>query len=304
MAKKQKCPEFENHERWLVAFADMMTLLFALFVVLYAMANLDKSKAKKVELSIQRAFANEVEDETMPPGVPRGFNLKEGIFRFNKGNTNREQVSTRTRREMAAIISADASKVEREIAERLYGSKDFPQAQNQKPEDRVVFVNKDHDGIRITLLARKFFNPSEANLSREARNALDGVAIAVKNIGRQIRVEGHTDNLPFNMNNMTNWELSASRASAVVRYLITQHKFDPKTIYAAGFADTQPIASNDTPEDRSMNRRVDIKILYDTPSDYVSEESPKVNGQEESDPAAKGAQPPSAAPSSTAPAQP
>jgi chemotaxis protein MotB len=272
MAKKQKCPEFENHERWLVAFADMMTLLFALFVVLYAMANLDKSKAKKVEVSIQKAFANEFDDETMPEGVPRGFDMKKGIFRFNKGNTNREQVTTRTRREMAAIIAADSQKLEREISERLYGSKDFPEAQKQKPEDRVVFVNRDNDGIRITLLARKFFNLSQATLNPEAKTVLDGVALAIKSIGRQIRVEGHTDNLPFNMNGMTNWELSSARASAVVRHFIDKHQFDPQTIYAAGFADTKPIASNTTAEDRSMNRRVDIKILYDVPGDYVAED--------------------------------
>ncbi|MFZ9520924.1 MAG: OmpA/MotB family protein [Silvanigrellaceae bacterium] len=290
MAKKQKCPEFENHERWLVAFADMMTLLFALFVVLYAMANLDKSKAKKVEISIQKAFANEFDDETMPEGVPRGHDMKKGIFRFNKGNTNRDQVATRTRREMAAIIAADTAKVEREIAERLYGSKDFPQAQNQKPEDRVVFINKDNDGIRITLLARKFFNPNEATLTNEARSALDGVALAVKNIGRQVRVEGHTDNRPFNINGMTNWELSGARASAVVRYFINQHKYNPRSLYAAGFADTQPVASNETPEDRSMNRRVDIKILYDTPTDYVpSDESAK--GSEAPSEPAPSAQP-------------
>lgn len=273
MAKKQKCPEFENHERWLVAFADMMTLLFALFVVLYAMANLDKSKAKKVEVSIQKAFANEFDDETMPEGVPRGFDMKKGIFRFNKGNTNREQVTTRTRREMAAIIAADTQKLEREISERLYGSKDFPEAQKQRPEDRVVFVNRDNDGIRITLLARKFFNLSQATLNPEAKNALDGVALSIKNIGRQIRIEGHTDNLPFSMNGMTNWELSSARASAVVRYFIDKHQFNPQTIYAAGFADTKPIAANTTAEDRSMNRRVDIKILYDVPSDYVADDA-------------------------------
>lgn len=272
MAKKQKCPEFENHERWLVAFADMMTLLFALFVVLYAMANLDKSKAKKVEISIQKAFANEFDDETMPEGVPRGMDMKNGIFRFLKGNTNREQIITRNRREMAAIISADAQRIERNLMERLYGPKDFPQAQNQRPEDRVVFVNRDNDGIRITLLARKFFKPSEAVLNQEAKSALDGVAAAIKGMNRQIRVEGHTDSLPFNRNGMTNWELSSARASAVVRYLIQNHKFNPQSMYAAGFADTQPVASNETPEDRSMNRRVDVKILYDTPSNFVPEE--------------------------------
>ncbi|MEN9529101.1 MAG: hypothetical protein RI932_974 [Pseudomonadota bacterium] len=294
MAKKQKCPEFENHERWLVAFADMMTLLFALFVVLYAMANLDKSKAKKVEVSIQKAFANEFDDETMPEGVPRGFDMKKGIFRFNKGNTNREQVTTRTRREMAAIIAADTQKLEREISERLYGSKDFPEAQKQRPEDRVVFVNRDNDGIRITLLARKFFNLSQATLNPEAKNALDGVALSIKNIGRQIRIEGHTDNLPFSMNGMTNWELSSARASAVVRYFIDKHQFNPQTIYAAGFADTKPIAANTTAEDRSMNRRVDIKILYDVPSDYVADDAAtpeKQDGETPEKPAEKAPAP-------------
>lgn len=281
MAKKQKCPEFENHERWLVAFADMMTLLFALFVVLYAMANLDKSKAKKVEISIQRAFSSEFDDETMPEGIPRGVDSKKGIFRHIKGNTNREQVATRTRREMAAIIAADSAKLERDLSERLYGSKDFPQAQNMKPDDRLVFVNKDNDGIRVTLLARKFFNPNQATLTKEAQAVLDGVAVAVKNLGRQVRVEGHTDNLPFNLNGMTNWELSSARASSVVRYFIAQHKYNPKSIYAAGFADTQPVASNDTPQDRSMNRRVDIKILYDTPTDFVPSEDANEQSAEE-----------------------
>ena len=125
------------------------------------------------------------------------------------------------------------------------------------------------------MLARKFFNPSQATLNEEAKAALDGVALAVKNIGRQVRVEGHTDNLPFNMNGMTNWELSSARASAVVRHFIDKHKYNPQTIYAAGFADTKPVASNTTPEDRSMNRRVDIKILYDTPTDFVPDEPVK-----------------------------
>jgi len=98
------------------------------------------------------------------------------------------------------------------------------------------------------------------------------VAAAIKGMNRQIRVEGHTDSLPFNRNGMTNWELSSARASAVVRYLIQNHKFNPQSMYAAGFADTQPVASNETPEDRGMNRRVDVKILYDTPSNFVPEE--------------------------------
>ena len=279
MAKKQKCPEFENHERWLVAFADMMTLLFALFVVLYSIANQDIEKLKKVSQSIQKAFNVEVTDNSGPPGEPKGNSLNEGIFNKIKGTTNRESMLKRSRREVTAIISSDSKKVEREIADRLYGSKEFPAAKSaqdsKKEDDRVVFVNRDADGIRITLLARKFFKPSETVLTGEAKFALDGISQSIKGLGRMIRIEGHTDNLPFNMNGMTNWELSTNRAAAVVRYLINKQKFNSQMIYAAGFADTHPVATNDTPANRALNRRVDIKILYENPSEYSQDSDDK-----------------------------
>jgi len=274
MAKKAKCPEFENHERWLVAYADMMTLLFALFVVLYAIATADADKLKKVSTSIQKAFGASTEQDG-PDGTPRGNNLSEGIFKKIRGNTNRDSMLTRNRREAAAIISADFKKLEREMFDRLYGSKAFPEKSKEAKaakDERVVYVTRDQDGIRVTLLARKFFRASSTGLNEEARAALDGVASAVKGMGRTVRVEGHTDNLAFNMNGMTNWELSAGRAASVVRYLIDRHRFDKTMIYAAGFADTHPVASNDTPENRSLNRRVDIKILYDTPTEGLESE--------------------------------
>ena len=277
MAKKQVCPEFENHERWLVAFADMMTLLFALFVVLYSIANQDIEKLKKVSQSIQKAFNAEVTSTDGNAGEPKGNTLNEGIFNKIKGNTNRDSLKSRNRRETTAIIAADARKVERDIEERLYGSKEFPGSKgakdSKKNEDRVVFVNRDADGIRITLLARKFFKPSETVLTGEAKFALDGIAQSVRGLGRMVRIEGHTDNLPFNMNGMTNWELSTNRAAAVVRYLIDKQKFNPQMIYAAGFAESNPVASNDSPENRALNRRVDIKILYENPGEYAGPEA-------------------------------
>lgn len=279
MAKKQKCPEFENHERWLVAFADMMTLLFALFVVLYSIANVEMSKLKKVSSSIQKAFSMDADSDSGKEikEPPRGNSINEGIFSRIKGNTNREALMTRNRREMAAIIAADVKKIERDIEERLYGSANFPSGKAKSkldPADRVVFVNRDADGIRITLLARKFFRPNEARLTDEARGALDGIAASVKGLGRLVRIEGHTDSLPFNMNGMTNWELSATRASAVVRHFLDRHKFPPQMIYAAGYGDTRPVATNDTPENRALNRRVDVKILYETPSESLNSEAP------------------------------
>ena len=268
MARKKKCPEFENHERWLVAFADMMTLLFALFVVLYAIAIVNTSKVKKVTESFKAAFGIREEMIKELGSMPNGSTTKESIFRYMKGNTSRNALLQRVVRERAIIIAADTKVMEQKLAERLYGKKQFPDS-GKAPQDRVVYIARDPDGIRITLLARKFFAPSSANLEEETKKILDGVALSLKGIDRIIRVEGHTDNLTFSKNGQTNWELSSLRADAVTRYLITTGALKKENIYAAGFADTRPIAENDSPENRAMNRRVDIKILYDQPSDYI-----------------------------------
>jgi chemotaxis protein MotB len=275
LAKKQPCPEFENHERWLVAFADMMTLLFALFVVLYSLANIEMEKLKKASTSIQKAFGMITEHPDAKEGVtPKGNSRADGIFDRVKGNTNRESFLKFLRKEQAALISAESQKIEQILEDRLYGSKDFSSAKKEGNPDQVIFVNRDTDGIRISLLARKFFKSSRSELNEEAKVPLDAVAQIIKEMGRRVRVEGHTDALPFQMNGQTNWELSATRATAVVRYIIEKHKMDRELIYAAGFADTIPVAANDSPENRSLNRRVDIKILYDNPGEYLGEKPP------------------------------
>lgn len=273
MAKKQQCPEFENHERWLVAFADMMTLLFALFVVLYSIANVDKAKVTKVAESIQKAMGTIPSDGKGTGASGKGNSRSEGIHRKIRGNTSRSTFLTRNRREMTAIIAADKLQIERTIEQRLYGSESTPSGE-RKPEDRIVNVTREADGIRVSLLARKFFKPNEIGLDPEAKAALSDVADAVKGLGRIVRVEGHTDNLPFRKNGLTNWELSAIRASSVVRYLIDDKGFAPSSVYAAGFADSYPVAANDTPENRMLNRRVDLKILYDQAPETLETDDP------------------------------
>ena len=283
MAKKQKCPEFENHEKWLVAWADMLTLLFALFVVLYSIANVEVEKLKQVKQSIQKAFgSNPIPGEE--EGFPSGNSRIKGIFDKVKGNTKRESSLNKDRKETQAIIAADMRELELDITNRLSGAETFPASGEAKSDGRVVFVNRDPDGIRVTLLARHFFKPSSAELAPQAFQTLDGVALAVKTLGRVVRIEGHTDNMPFQMNNLTNWELSAIRASSVVRYLINKHEYPQNMIYPAGFASTRPVAPNDTAKNRSMNRRVDIKILYEN-SESIADDFGKSDVKEE------GAQP-------------
>lgn len=268
MPKKKKCPEFENHERWLVAFADMMTLLFALFVVLYAIAVVNTSKVKQVTESVKVAFGIKEEMPKEEGPIPRGPNSMESIFKYIKGNTSREQILQRILRERAAIIAAQAKMLEQKLAERLYGAKQFPDSA-KKPVDRIVYVTRDPDGIRITLLSRILFTPGNYELKPETKDLLRGVAEVLKGLGRMIRVEGHTDNLPFERNGMSNWELSCLRATSVTKYMIGTGFFPKGSIYSAGFAETRPIAENDNPENRALNRRVDLKILYDNPDDYI-----------------------------------
>jgi chemotaxis protein MotB len=268
MAKKKKCPEFENHERWLVAFADMMTLLFALFVVLYAIAVVNTSKVKQVTESMQVAFGIKEEVPKEEGTIPRGPTTRDSIFRYIKGNTSREQILQKIVRERAAIIAAQAKVIEQKLAERLYGSKQFPDSAS-KPVDRLIYVAREPEGIRITLLARVLFDPGAYELKKETKEMVKGVAEVLRGIGRVVRVEGHTDNIPFERNGMSNWELSVLRATAVARFLIGTNFFPKGTIYPAGFAETRPIAENESPEDRALNRRVDLKILYDNPDDYI-----------------------------------
>ncbi|APJ02687.1 OmpA/MotB family protein [Silvanigrella aquatica] len=281
MPKKKKCPEFENHERWLVAFADMMTLLFALFVVLYAIAVVNTSKVKQVTESMQVAFGIKEEVPKEEGTIPRGPDSRESIFRYIKGNTSREQILQRIVRERAAIIAAQAKQMEQKLAQRLYGAKQFPDRE-KKPVDRLIYVARDPDGIRITLLSRVLFEPGSYELKPATKDLLRGVAEVLKGIGRMIRVEGHTDNLPFERNGLSNWELSCLRATNVTKYFLETGLFPKGSIYPAGFAETRPIAENDTPEDRALNRRVDLKILYDNPDDYIPPDD-QLGNEEKSD---------------------
>ncbi|BBH51884.1 OmpA/MotB family protein [Fluviispira sanaruensis] len=278
MPKKKKCPEFENHERWLVAFADMMTLLFALFVVLYAIAIVNTSKVKQVTESMQTAFGIKEEIPKEEGTIPRGPTATEGIFRYIKGNTSREQILQKIIRERAAIISAQARNVEQKLSERLYGTKQFPDSA-KKPVDRVIYVARDPEGIRITLLARILFKPGEYTLTPEAYKIIQSVAEVLKGIGRVIRVEGHTDNIPYERNGMSNWELSTLRATTVTKFLISTKLFPVGSVYPAGFAETRPLSENDSAENRALNRRVDLKILYDNPTDYIPPDEQLGNGE-------------------------
>ena len=235
----KKAPEAEkpeNHERWIVSYADMVTLLFALFVVLYATSDANPQKLQAVHHSIDQAFS---------VGVLQGGNGSSPIFLSGGGIT--PSISEIKSNNLAALnVTLDG----------------FSKANGL---DGKIQIRSDADSITISLADNLLFDSGSADLRPGSQDVLLQVAAALSGLPNQMRIEGHTDNVPVNSEDFpTNWELSAARASRVLRFLNEQGGLTRNNLFGASFADTEPIADNATPEGRALNRRADIVILYPT----------------------------------------
>lgn len=261
MSVKAKCPEFENHERWLVSFADMMTLLFALFVVLFA---LKKEGKPAPEVEQAAAAISEVFNQVLIDiPVDRRVGPKEagmGIFESFRGNQARPPIlkklpSSETRiKPMDNSLDELVRKLEDIVA-------DVNKAGKTAGMDNMS-VHQSEEGIRIRLLATHFYEPGSYKMKISAEKELDRIAEMLKSLGRSVTIEGHTDASPME-GEMSNWDLSSLRATSVVRSFITRHNFSPLKVSAAGYADTRPIADNKSAAGRALNRRIEIVIHYD-----------------------------------------
>ncbi|MGE3076068.1 MAG: flagellar motor protein MotB [Dehalococcoidia bacterium] len=238
---KKKAPEAEapeNHERWIVSYADMVTLLFALFVVLYATSDANPQKLQAVHNSIEQAFSI---------GVLQGSNGSSPVF--NNGGGITPSISEIKSNNLAALEAT------------LDG---FAKENNL---DGKIQIRSDADSITISLADNLLFDSGSADLRPGSQDVLAQVAEALRGLPNVMRIEGHTDNVPVNSADFaSNWELSAARASRVLRFMREQGGLTNE-LFLAGFADTHPIADNSTPEGRALNRRADIVILYPTIDD-------------------------------------
>jgi len=267
---KAKCPEFENHERWLVSYADMVTLLFAVFVVLFALKE-DGSKASQDAAgSLQESFNKPLEDIPVEHRVgptEQGF----GIFEHMRGNSVRPPLTKKFPglTDNIKIIEEEMNRVHMQIEERLYGPEKFPDA--RKPgEERIVAVERTKDGFKLRLLARHFYDPGDTHIKRGALKDLNTIAKILRELGRPIMIEGHTDSSPP-QGDQSNWDLSALRATHVLQYLVREHNFPATKLGASGYADTRPMANNSTEQGRVLNRRIEIKVEYDPNTHQDSE---------------------------------
>ncbi|MCP9440111.1 MAG: OmpA family protein [Nitrospira sp.] len=270
---KHKHEEHENHERWLVSYADFITLLFAFFVVMYSVSAVNEGKFRTVSESIRAALR--------PVSNPE---VSQMIFSVGQYRPALRTPSVPGSKEIAV----------RRLRELVRSS----QAASQFA--LVHLLEKEDGDIIITIPDIILFKSGEAAIRQEALSFLKGLASVLLELNRHVRVEGHTDNVPIRTAQFpSNWELSATRAVMVVRVLSELYGVPSDHLAAIGYADTRPVAPNLTPAQRAKNRRVEVIILEHAPvfSPRFSEDD-----QESSDQLPNGIESPSIRPFPSDPA--
>lgn len=268
MRRRRRPEEHVSHDRWLVSYADFITLLFAFFVVMYASSQVDKRKVGKLALSIQVAFQELGVFDTSNTKIP--LSDSEAIpFEKVQVVENAENTGDLTRfvQPMKGLLSplqptAPLREVQAELEKIL------------APEisKHVVDIKARKEGLIVSLREIGFYESGSATLRPSSKDAIDRLAGVLKKRPEALRIEGHTDNLPIhNAHFDSNWELSAGRASDLIKLLIDHYGFAPDRLSAAGYAEFHPVAPNDTPEGRARNRRVDIVILNPTPLERMDD---------------------------------
>jgi chemotaxis protein MotB len=214
--------------RWLLTYADMITLLLALFIILFAISNISSVKFQRLVRAVSGGF-NSTDTINNPPNG--------GVIGGLHGRTDQ------------ANLASIKAQLDKYIARKNLQSK--------------VQTRIDKQGLVITLLSDKaYYDSGSADLRPETKQLLDVVAGQLRTVGNDVRVEGSTDNVPIaTASYPTNWELSAARSTGVTRYLVEHAKIIPTRISFAGYGEYRPKFANDTDAHRQQNRRVDVVIL-------------------------------------------
>jgi chemotaxis protein MotB len=244
MARRKKHDDHDSHDRWLVSYADFITLLFAFFVVMYGISQVSEGKYKVLSHSLVKAFVRADQQPTaMTPLTTESPAGTEGIFAGNAGNPTPWQANPQILAKMQVIRD------------------NLKQVLEPLEKQGQVRVSETKRGIELEFNAATLFSSGEAALQQSARKPLSQVAQMLSTTDNAIEVQGHTDNIPIATPVFpSNWELSGSRAGSVVRMLI-ELGVRPERLTAVGYADTRPLVPNATPEGRARNRRVTITVL-------------------------------------------
>jgi chemotaxis protein MotB len=254
MALKKQPEKHQNHERWLVSYADFITLLFAVFTTLYAMSQTDKKKVEEIMQSLQQSFGmvsagapspkvNVIESRQMAimPTIKPEVTVLPGPARTQATAKGKGRAEEKDFRQIKSAIEAYLIK--------------------QGAQDKVT-LGITRRGLIVSLKEAGFFDSGSAQIKPSAYELLNTIAEAMTQYNNPLRVEGHTDNIPISTSQFpSNWELSTARATNVLRYLLKYYDAEPEKVSATGFSEFRPVADNATPDGRAKNRRVDLVML-------------------------------------------
>lgn len=270
MRRQRRRSSHSNHDRWLISYADFITLLFAFFVVLYASAQVDKRKVGKLAMAIQVAFQEMGVFQASTTQVPLDDNSPMP-FSTAQAIENTEHTASVARivsRPTAALGSGSGSGSGSENGDLGQLRTELETALAAQIKLKEVAIHSEADGLVISLREVGFFESGAAQMKSASRGALDTIAAMLRQRDCRLRIEGHTDDAPIHTAQFpSNWELSTSRATEIVRLLIVRDGYSPDRLAASGYAEYHPVASNRSAEGRGMNRRVDIVILGHVPAE-------------------------------------
>jgi chemotaxis protein MotB len=260
MARKRRKEEHQNHERWLVSYADLITLMFAFFVVMYSLSSVNEGKYRILAASLEAAFRGPTKSlqpiqqgdiARSPVEAPAGLRTSPAVLdlAFIFEAMKKQDYYEKLRKKIKKI----AGQLEKAMAPLI--------------DEGKVSVRRNDLWIEVEIKDSVLFPSGSAKLANEADSVLQSVAEVIRQHPNRVQVEGFTDNVPIN--NYTypsNWELSASRAGTVVR-LLSQYGVESSRMVAMGYAEHRPKASNSTAKGRRKNRRVVVTVLADMNSE-------------------------------------
>lgn len=231
---KKRAQQHGNHERWILSYADFVTLLFAFFVVLYSSAQVDKAKMTSLSSAIAAGF------QELGVGAGQGAApiVVPGTIPAAYTHPARPQAAT----------DAILRRLESDLSPEL--------------QSHAISLRQTPEGLVLSLHEIGFFDSGSSDMRASSTSTFDRIGSVVASSGSNLRIEGHTDNVPIHTVHFhSNWELSTARAAEIIRLLITRENISPERLSAAGYGEYHPVADNATEEGRRLNRRIDIVII-------------------------------------------
>ncbi|MFV2057036.1 MAG: flagellar motor protein MotD [Thiohalomonadales bacterium] len=251
MARKVRQEEHENHERWLVSYADFITLLFAFFVVMYSISSVNEGKYRVLSSSLVSAFAQTnkaIEPIQYGKKIDNPIKQKKILADVNKDH---QRIG----------VEYEIMPTPKEIAQMQKIADEISHDLRKLVESNDLKVTKTTKGVEIEIKSKILFSSGQAILHAKAKKILNDISKVLISLENPINVEGFTDNIPIQTRQFpSNWELSASRAANVV-HLFSNSGINPVRLSAIGYGEYQPIADNGSELGRSKNRRINIVVL-------------------------------------------